>query len=273
MTVIDAQTRTGLRQVAHRLADAAREVTLRHFRQPLVAEAKGPAGAGGGRFDPVTVADRESEAAMRAILSRERPGDAILGEEYGETVGETGLTWVLDPVDGTRGFICGTPCWGVLVAVADAEGPLFGIIEQPYIRERFEGGFGVAQVAGPSGTAPLRARQGRRLAEAVLLTTFPEVGTRAEHDAFAQVAGQVTLVRYGLDCYAYALLAAGQIDLVIEAGLHAYDVNAPIAVIRAAGGVVTDWQGGPAHRGGRLLAAGSPELHAEALAILSRCPA
>lgn len=261
-----------LRGVAHLLADAAREVTLRHFRQPLLAESKGPAGAGGGRFDPVTIADRESEAAMRAILARERPDDAILGEEYGDTPGKSGLTWVLDPVDGTRAFICGSPCWGVLVALQDATGPIFGIIEQPYIRERFEGGLGVAQVTGPSGQAPLRARSGRRLADAALLTTFPEIGSTAERKAFDEVASQVALVRYGLDCYAYALLAAGQVDLVIEAGLHPYDVAAPIAVIQAAGGIVTDWQGGPAHAGGRILAAANPALHAEVLEILHRCP-
>jgi len=264
--------RDELRRVAHLLADATRAVTLRHFRHPLVAEDKGPAGAGGGRFDPVTVADRESEAAMRAILARERPGDAVLGEEYGASAGESGLTWVLDPIDGTRGFICGTPCWGVLVALADAQGPLFGIIEQPYIRERFEGGFGRARVAGPSGEAALRVRDGQRLAGAVLLTTFPEIGTGPERDAFGAVAGKAALVRYGLDCYGYALLAAGQVDLVIEAGLHPYDVHAPIAVIEAAGGVVSDWQGRPAHGGGRILAAASRALHDEALALLRGCP-
>ena len=250
---------------AHALADAAREATLAHFRQAgLSAETKET-----DRFDPVTVADRLSEERMRAILAARRPRDGILGEEYGPKAGTSGLTWVLDPIDGTRGYLSGTPTWGVLVAVSDAGGPLFGIIDQPYIRERFEGGLGRAEVNGPSGRAALRARAPRDLSEAILFTTFPEVGTPDEAAAFRRVAGRAKLVRYGMDCYAYALLAAGQIDLVIEAGLQAYDVQAPIAVIEAAGGIVTDWSGGPAHQGGRVIAASSPELHAQALELLA----
>lgn len=271
MPIIET-TQQELRAVAHRLADAAREATLRHFRRPLAPENKiGPgegASADGARFDPVTIADRESEAAMRAILARERPQDAILGEEFAPRAGESGLTWILDPIDGTRAYICGAPTWGVLIAVADEDGPVYGIIDQPYTGERFEGGFGVAQVTAPAASASLRTRAGRMLQEATLLSTFPEIGTRDEYNAFRRVAEQVQLTRYGLDCYAYALLAAGQVDLVIEAGLHAFDVNAPIAVIEAAGGVVTDWEGGKAHQGGRILAAGSPELHYAALALL-----
>lgn len=250
---------------AHALADAARDATLAHFRQAgLSAETKET-----DRFDPVTVADRLSERQMRAILAARRPQDGILGEEYGATAGTSGLTWVLDPIDGTRGYLSGTPTWGVLVAVSDAGGPLFGIIDQPYIRERFEGGFGRAEVNGPSGRAALKTRAPRDLSEAILFTTFPEVGTPEEGAAFRRVAGGVKLVRYGMDCYAYALLAAGQIDLVIEAGLQAYDVQAPIAVIEAAGGMVTDWSGRPVHQGGQVLAASCPELHAKALELLN----
>lgn len=250
---------------AHALADAARDATLAHFRQAgLSAETKET-----DRFDPVTVADRLSERQMRAILAARRPQDGILGEEYGATAGTSGLTWVLDPIDGTRGYLSGTPTWGVLVAVSDAGGPLFGIIDQPYIRERFEGGLGRAEVNGPSGRAALKTRAPRDLSEAILFTTFPEVGTPEEGAAFRRVAGGAKLVRYGMDCYAYALLAAGQIDLVIEAGLQAYDVQAPIAVIEAAGGMVTDWSGRPVHQGGQVLAASCPALHAKALALLS----
>lgn len=250
---------------AHALADAAREATLLHFRQAgLSAETKET-----HRFDPVTVADRLSEERMRAILSSRRPQDAILGEEFGSKRGTSGLTWVLDPIDGTRGYLSGTPTWGVLVAVSDAEGPLFGIIDQPYIRERFEGGLGRAEVNGPSGRAALAVRPPRDLAQAILFTTFPEVGTAEEGAAFRRVAEAARLVRYGMDCYAYALLAAGQIDLVIEAGLQAYDVQAPIAVIEAAGGIVTDWSGGPVHQGGQVIAASCPALHARALELLN----
>jgi fructose-1,6-bisphosphatase/inositol monophosphatase family enzyme len=156
-----------------------------------------------------------------------------------------------------------------LISVRDAAGPIYGIIDQPFIGERFEGGLGRAEVNGPMGRIALQTRASRPLAEAILMTTFPEVGTPEEGAAFRRVAGQARLVRYGTDCYAYALIAAGQIDLVIEAGLQAYDVQAPIAVIEAAGGIVTDWQGGPVHEGGRVLAAANRTIHAEALALLN----
>lgn len=250
---------------AHELADVARIATLSHFRsRDLTAETKEI-----HRFDPVTAADRLSEERMREVLARRRPDDGILGEEFGQRAGTSGLTWVLDPIDGTRGYLSGTPTWGVLISVRDAEGVLYGIIDQPYIRERFEGGLGRSRVVGPMGEAALSVRAPRRLSQAILFTTFPEVGTPEEGAAFRRVASGAKLVRYGTDCYAYALIAAGQIDLVIEAGLQAYDVQAPIAVIEAAGGIVTDWQGRPALDGGRILAAANRDLHAEALALLN----
>ncbi len=242
--------------VAHALADAARVQTLRHFRAAgLAADNKEAAG-----FDPVTVADRAAEDAMRAILRERRPEDGILGEERGAQAGSSGLTWVLDPIDGTRGYLAGTPTWGVLIALSDESGPIYGLIDQPYIGERFEGGSGQAVLAGPHGTGPIAVRAPRPLSEAILFTTFPEVGTEEERAAFGRVAAQVQLTRYGMDCYAYALLAAGQIDLVIEAGLNAYDIQAPIAVIEAAGGVVSSWEGGDASGGGRAIAASCPQI-------------
>ncbi|MEP5730713.1 MAG: histidinol-phosphatase [Sulfitobacter sp.] len=253
-----------LRAVAHELADAARAATLPHFRSAtLAADNKQPAG-----FDPVTVADRAAEQVMREILSQKRPKDGILGEEYGTQAGTSGLTWVLDPIDGTRGFISGTPTWGVLIALSTDAGPFYGIIDQPYIGERFEGGPNGATLIGPHGQSDLRTCPARGLAEATVLTTFPEVGSQADHDGFHAVAGKARLTRYGMDCYGYALLAAGQVDLVIEAGLAPYDIQAPIAVVQAAGGIVTDWQGGAAHNGGRAIAAANADIHAEALAIL-----
>jgi histidinol phosphatase-like enzyme (inositol monophosphatase family) len=261
---MDQATQADVIRVAHLLADAARPVTLQHFRtNGLVADNKAAA-----HFDPVTIADRAAERAMRDVLARERPDDAIFGEEYGQTPGTSGLTWVLDPIDGTRGYISGTPTWGVLIAVGDAEGPVYGIVDQPYIGERFAGGFGKATVTGPMGVAKLATLAPRALDQAILLSTFPEIGTAAEMRAFQAVSQHVRLTRYGMDCYGYALLAAGQVDLVIEAGLNAYDVQAPIAVIEAAGGIVTDWTGGPAHDGGQILAAANAQIHAAALAIL-----
>ncbi|MBC7164692.1 MAG: histidinol-phosphatase [Roseovarius sp.] len=251
---------------AHALADAARATILPYFRgDALDTENKHMA----GEFDPVTAADRAAERAMRALLAEMRPDDGIIGEEYGAQPGKSGLTWVLDPIDGTRAFMAGAPTWGVLIAVADGSGPIYGLIDQPYIGERFEGGLGQARMTGPRGTRALRTLGARPLSEAVLFTTFPEIGSAAERARFAALAREVRLTRYGLDCYAYALLAAGQIDLVVEAGLAAYDIQAPIAVIEAAGGIVTDWQGGPVHQGGRAVAAAGREQHAAALEILS----
>ncbi|WP_171133525.1 MULTISPECIES: histidinol-phosphatase [unclassified Ruegeria] len=251
-------------EIAHKMADAARAAILPFFRQPdLAADNKLETG-----FDPVTAADREAEKVMRAILAQHRPDDGILGEEFGASEGTSGRTWVLDPIDGTRGFISGTPTWGVLIALGDGSGPSLGVIDQPYIGERFAGFQGQAVLDGPAGQRRLATRQTRDLDQAIVFTTFPEVGTPADRDGFRAISQQAKLTRYGMDCYAYALLAAGQVDLVIEAGLNPHDIQAPIALIEAAGGVVTDWQGNPAHLGGRALAAANPQIHAKALEIL-----
>ncbi|KIN78081.1 histidinol-phosphatase [Sulfitobacter mediterraneus] len=256
-----------IRRVAHLMADAARLVILPYFRNAaLTAENKLDGG-----YDPVTEADRAAERAMRDILARERPADGILGEEYGASDGTSGLTWVLDPIDGTRGFVSGTPTWGVLIAVSDGQGPFYGIIDQPYIGERYEGAPDGAAFEGPHSAGAIQTLAPKPLSDAVVFTTFPEVGTAADQAGFHAVAAQARLTRYGMDCYAYALLAAGQVDLVIEAGLNPYDIQAPIAVVQAAGGIVTDWQGGPAHDGGRAIAAANADIHAAALAILKDC--
>ncbi|MHA6262807.1 histidinol-phosphatase [Arenibacterium sp. CAU 1754] len=250
--------------VAQTMADAARAAILPYFRQSgLMSDNKLVDG-----FDPVTEADRAAETAMRDILALHRPDDGIWGEEFGKHEGPSGRQWVLDPIDGTRGFISGTPTWGVLIALSDENGPFLGMIDQPYTGERFVGGDGRATMSGPHGERALKVRGTSRLDQAILFSTFPEVGTAAEGAAFRAVSEQVQLTRYGMDCYAYALLAAGQIDLVIEAGLNAYDIQAPIAVIEAAGGIVTNWRGDPVHQGGQAVAAATPELHAAALELL-----
>ena len=254
-----------LLRVGHLMADAAAARTLPLFRSDLRIENKD---AGG--FDPVTEADRAAERAMREVLRDLRPEDGVLGEEEGASGGRSGLTWVLDPIDGTRAFMAGAPSWGTLIACGPTgEAPLLGIVDQPYIGERFVGASGAARLTGRFDR-PLRTRSVPGLSEATLFTTFPEVGTPIEGDAFRSVSARVRLTRFGLDCYAYALVAMGQADLVIEAGLQPYDIQAPLAVVEAAGGIVTDWRGGPAHRGGRVLAAGCAKVHEEALHLLSR---
>jgi histidinol phosphatase-like enzyme (inositol monophosphatase family) len=253
-----------LTAVAHALADAARAPILTHFRSPALTADNKLAGG----FDPVTIADRQAETAMRAVLAERRPQDAIHGEEEGHTAGTSGLTWVLDPIDGTRAFICGAPTFGVLIAVHDGNRPILGMIDQPHVGERFIGlpGTGRHSSLWRDGQETLlQTRKDVTLEDAILLTTFPEVGTQREGEAFRSIAADVRLTRYGLDCYAYALLAMGQVDLVIEAGLNAYDIQGPMAVIEAAGGVVTNWRGGPCDQGGQILAAGCPELHRQAL--------
>ncbi|SEV98758.1 histidinol-phosphatase, inositol monophosphatase family [Aliiroseovarius sediminilitoris] len=267
VTDLTSETKQELLRVAEALADAARKAILPYFRADgLTADNKLSEG-----FDPVTEGDRAAERAMRDLLAVLRPKDTVLGEEFGLTAGESGLTWVLDPIDGTRAFLSGTPTWGVLIAVGDDNGPQLGVIDQPYIGERFIGGFGEARVDGPHGTRRLQTRAPRDLADAILFTTFPEVGTPQEGQAFQRLSNEVKLTRFGLDCYAYGLVAAGQIDLVVEAGLQAYDIQGPMAVIEAAGGIVTNWEGGPVHQGGRVVAAANRQIHAAALAFLS-CP-
>ena len=187
----DPATQADLVRVAHLCADAAAAETLQHFRSAgLVDDNKLQ-----GDYDPVTIADKNAERAIRAVLRAERPNDTIIGEEQGPEPGDSGLTWVLDPIDGTRGFVSGTPTWGTLIAVGDVSGPAFGIIDQPYIGERFSGGFGKASFAGPQGNGPLQTRAARDLEQAVVFTTFPEVGTAAEAIAFHAVARQAKLAR------------------------------------------------------------------------------
>ncbi|RYH11836.1 histidinol-phosphatase [Tropicimonas sp. IMCC6043] len=261
---LDAATARDLQDTARALVLAARAETLPLFRAAgLTADNKGATG-----FDPVTEADRAAERAMREVLAQRRPQDAIRGEEYGATPGSSGFTWVLDPIDGTRAFVSGLPTWGTLIAVCTKDGPVHGVIDQPFTGECWEGGAVPARHDGPHGGRALATRAARPLSEAILFTTFPEIGTPEERAGFVRVSERVKLTRYGTDCYAYGLLAMGQIDLVIEAGLNDYDVCAPIAVIEAAGGRVTDWTGGPAHHGGRIVAAANAEIHAEALALL-----
>lgn len=265
MTQFTSTDAADLWSVAERMADAARAAILPHFRSGHLSTDNKLAGG----FDPVTVADRDAETAMRTVLADLRPDDGILGEEHGTVPGTSGLTWVLDPIDGTRSFISGTPTWGVLIALSDETGPVMGMIDQPYVGERFMGGLGRCDWTGPGRRDRLGTRTTSELSQAILFSTFPEIGSDAQREAFLRVASEVQLTRYGCDCYAYALLAAGQIDLVIEAGLNAYDIQAPIAVIEAAGGIVTQWDGSPAHHGGTALAAATPELHAAALARLN----
>ncbi|MEM9210106.1 MAG: histidinol-phosphatase [Pseudomonadota bacterium] len=250
----------------HAMADAARAPALQFFRsEGLSADNKSDV-----NFDPVTEGDRATEAAIRAKIAELRPKDGILGEEYGADDGSSGITWIIDPIDGTRAYLCGAPTWGVLIAAVQDGSVLCGVIDQPYIGERFwgssEGAFWQKNATAP---VRLKTRHTQSLADARIMTTFPEVGTPNDRAGFEAVAQRTQLTRYGMDCYAYALLAAGQIDVVVEAGLESYDIAGPIAVMEAAGGVVTTWDGSSAVSGGQILAAANKRLHQEALDILA----
>lgn len=258
-----------LAALAHRLADAAGAAALPHFRaQTLVTDDKDPSGG----FDPVTAADRQAETAMRAILSRERPDDGVFGEEEERTFGTSGLTWVLDPIDGTRSFVSGLPVWGTLIALDDGTHGRIGVIDQPHIGERFTGILGddapVATLLRSGTETPISTRTGIDLSQATVFTTDPFLFNGPEAEIFDTIRDRARLTRYGVDCYAYALLAIGHVDLVIETGLQAYDIASHVPLITAAGGVVTNWTGGDCRWGGRAVAAGSPELHAQVLEIL-----
>lgn len=261
--------------LASELADAAGAAALPHFRaEALVAQDKGA--ADGLRFDPVTEADRGAERAIRALLAERRPDDGVFGEEEARTHGSSGLTWVIDPIDGTRSFISGLPLWGILIALDDGARGRIGLIDQPYTRERFTGvlreGGGEAWMTGPEGRTALRTRACAGLPDATVFTTDPFLFAPAERKGFEAVRARSRMTRYGADCYAYALLAMGMVDLVIESGLAAYDVAALVPVIEGAGGRITGWKGEDCRWGGRVLAAGSAEAHAAALEILSAVP-
>jgi len=247
------------------LATASGEAILPFFRTSLGVEDKGSAAG----FDPVTAADRAAESTMRALITRTFPEHGIVGEEYGNENTEAEFVWVLDPIDGTKSFITGMPAWGSLIALTRNGAPVFGMMHQPFIGERFAGDGGAAQYRGPAGERALHVRPCAALADAMLFTTTPRLMNEADRAAFGRVEAAVKLSRYGGDCYAYCMLAAGHVDLVIETGLKPHDVVALIPIIEGAGGVVTSWEGGSAVKGGRVIAAGDRRVHAAAMKVLA----
>ena len=246
-----------------RLAEAAAAETLPRFRTGTSVVNKE---AGG--FDPVTEGDRAAEAAIRALIEERFPEHGILGEEFGTVGADREFVWVIDPIDGTRAFISGLPVWGTLIGLYRNGRAVMGVMDQPFTGERYFADGTEAFYAGPGGPSRLATRACGGLTEATLFTTSPHLYQGAVKDRFEAVQSKVRLARYGCDCYAFALLAAGHIDLVLECGLKPYDIGALIPIIEQAGGIVTDWNGGRAEMGGEVLAAGSAALHAEALALL-----
>jgi myo-inositol-1(or 4)-monophosphatase len=247
-----------------KLAAAAGDAVLPFFRTSLSVENK----SRGGNFDPVTAADRAAEQAMRAMIRENFPEHGIVGEEFGNERTDAEYVWVLDPIDGTKSFISGMPAWGTLIALMRHGEPVYGLMHQPFTREHFSGDGGAAHYRGPAGARALHARHCTSLGEATMMTTSPLLMDDAERNAFGILEKSVRLSRYGGDCYAYCMVAAGHVDVVIEAGLKPYDVIPLIPIILGAGGVITTWDGGPAKNGGRVIAAGDKRVHEAAMAML-----
>ena len=247
--------------LAHRLADRAGEIQRRYFRAPIRVDTKPDA-------SPVTIADREAEAAMRELIRAAYPAHGILGEEEAPESLDAEFVWVLDPIDGTKSFICGRPLFGTLIALAHRGRPVLGVIDQAVLVERWVGLAGAATVWNGR---PIATRACPATADATLFVTSPDMFTDSpQWAAFDAVREAVHLTMYGGDCYAYGLLAAGFADLVVEAGLQPYDYMALAPVVIGAGGRLTDWRGAELdlEATGQVLACGDPRLHGSVLSML-----
>ncbi|TWA82886.1 histidinol phosphatase-like enzyme (inositol monophosphatase family) [Azospirillum brasilense] len=265
---IDRAALTGeLAGFAAALADEARALSRRWFRTPVAIDTKAD-------DSPVTIADREVEAALRRRIAERFPDHGIFGEEHGRDRLDSEIVWVIDPIDGTRSFISGWPVYGTLLAVLERGVPAVGVIDMPVLGERWTGRAGTPTLYsdGTGAERPCRTRDCRRLADATVYTTSPDAFDAAGLRVFETVSRQARTRRFGGDCYIYGLVASGHIDLVIEAGLQPYDYLAMQPVIEGAGGLITDWEGKPLtmESDGRVVAAATADLHAETIAAIAR---
>lgn len=244
----------------------AGEIALRYFRTAIVAEDKG----GERGFDPVTEADRGIEDLIRSRLTERFPDHQVTGEERGTTGLEGRYRWTIDPIDGTKSFVSGSPLWGILVGLLDGDVPVAGWVHQPYLDETFAAVGGEATFTHAGATRPMRSRQSSTLDTSVMYTTFPEsFRPGRELDILGRLSASVRLVRYGGDCYSYCMIALGHVDLVIETGLAPYDIVPIIPIVTAAGGVVTGLDGQPAASGGLVVAAANATLHDQVVAAIA----
>jgi histidinol phosphatase-like enzyme (inositol monophosphatase family) len=252
---------------AQRVAQSAGAAILPHFRVALDVADKG----GVNGYDPVTVADHAAEAVISAEISRTYADHGIRGEEHGWRKGTSRYTWVIDPIDGTRSFILGQMHWATLIALHDGERVVVGVAHQPYVGESFVAtAGGRAEWRRGGERRVLRTRRCTSVRDAVVACTDPRMfKTAAERAAFDRIADRARLTRWGGDCYAYCLLAMGLIDVVVESSLQAYDVQALIPIVEAAGGAITTWTGARCDEGGSVIACGDPALHPEVLRLLA----
>jgi histidinol phosphatase-like enzyme (inositol monophosphatase family) len=247
-------------------ADVAAAMTLPRFRANVAVDNKWAVG-----FDPVTEADREAERVIRDLIGGRFPDHAIVGEEWDPKATGSRFTWIVDPIDGTRAFITGVPVWGTLLGLMVDGRAVAGLMAQPFTGEVYIGLPGEAHYHRGTDRQPLRTSPVTELRQAKLTATSPDLFFRMGRDLskpWTAVSEAALTVRYGLDCYGYCLLAAGHIDLVVEAGLKDVDIAPLIPIIVNAGGVVSSWDGGPAEAGGNCLAAATPELHAATMKLL-----
>ena len=247
------------------LAGVSGDTILPFFRTALAIDNKKTRG-----FDPVTAADRAAEQAMRALIRKHFPGHGVIGEEYGAERTDAEYVWVLDPIDGTKSFITGMVAWGTLIGLMRFGEPVFGMMNQPFTREKFSGDGGAARYRGPGGNRDLHVRGCPSLDGAIMSTTSPLLMNDADRATFVCLEDKVRLSRYGGDCYAYCMLAAGLIDLVVETEIKPHDIVPLIPVITGAGGIVTTWENEPAQGGGRIVVAGDARVHQAAVEILSK---
>jgi histidinol phosphatase-like enzyme (inositol monophosphatase family) len=266
-SAIDAEIPAFL-SFADELADAAALITLKHFRERPEVENKASRG-----FDPVTIADRDAERVMRQMIRKSWPDHIVDGEEDGIDGGPSPWRWTLDPIDGTRAFISGLPTWGILIGLSHEGAPVIGCMDQPFTRERWRGWTGAslrgADHRDASGRKPIRTRACGALADATLSTTDPGLFVGTDQPAFQAVKRHVRLTRYGLDCYAYAMVAMGHMDLVIEAGLKPHDIAALVPIVEGAGGRITNWSGGRGLEEGKAVAVADAALLAQTLEALN----
>jgi len=247
------------------LAACAAAETMPRFRQNGAIANKLEGG-----FDPVTEADRAAERAIRELIGRTFSDHGIVGEEFGSEGADRRHVWVIDPIDGTRAFISGVPLWGTLIGLMEDGRAVAGMMSQPFTGELFHASAGKGHREDPHGKATLQTRHTVSLADALMCTTTPALFAGPKRQAYDEIENQVRLARYGTDCYGYAMLAAGQIDLVVEAELQPYDIVALVPLIEAAGGVVTTWAGERPESGGDIVAAATPQLHEATLKLLNR---
>ena len=266
--MIDSNFQETALAVARQMADAAWGAIQPHWRNLKTVENKEQ----GHGYDPVTEADKQAELAMRAVLAELRPEDGIRGEEFDDKPSQSGWTWVLDPVDGTRAFVAGLPVWTTLIGLCDESGePVIGVIDQPVLGERYLGWPGGAALEQDDQQTAIRVSSCDDLRQSVIATTDPFILTPPEQGAWTHLRSTAQIIRYGLDAYAYARLAAGSIDLVAEAGLAPHDMAALIPVVRGAGGLACDWRGNPASiENGQLVCASSQGVLHQALISLRR---